>query len=99
MALFIPYKRDSETQPKCKYITPEGGGAFGLEELQKYVGGYIQVIPCTDGKTVMVMDEEGKFKEEYPRQKENKSANNCVTLFEGDYICGDVIICSNEEVV
>ena len=40
-------------------IGPENGTDFQLAELQRIVGGYIEIVPTTDGR-VMVLNEEGK---------------------------------------
>jgi hypothetical protein len=45
-------------QPKT--LNPENGTTFTLEELQKAVGGYIEVIHLADGR-VMVLNEEGRL--------------------------------------
>ena len=68
-----------------------------LEQLQKLVGGYIQVIELHSQKKQMIINEEGKlmdlprndtatkiFHEEYPH------------LTEYDYICGDALILSGK---
>ena len=71
-------------------VQPLNGDKFTLEELQRAVGGYIEIVPLTD-KTVMVVDEEGKLK--------GKEINVFATaLYQGlrkvnDYIVGDVIVC------
>lgn len=41
-------------------VTPQNGTDFQLEELQKIVGGYIEVLRLTDNE-IMVANEEGKF--------------------------------------
>lgn len=40
-------------------VTPENGEHFTLQELQKMVGGLIQVIPL--GLNLIVLNEEGKL--------------------------------------
>lgn len=78
-------------------ITPKNGKMFELEEAQKLVGGYIQIIPL-DRENVMVMDEEGKFKHNIANAKATRIAEQYNALFPGDYIVGDVIICKNDEI-
>ena len=78
-------------------ITPKNGKMFELEEAQKLVRGYIQIIPL-DGENVMVMDEEGKFKHNIANSTATRIAEQHNALLPGDYIVGDVIICKNDEI-
>jgi hypothetical protein len=41
-------------------VVPERGRYFTLEELQQYVGGWIEMIGLSDGRTI-VCNEEGKI--------------------------------------
>lgn len=44
-----------------KEIQPQNGTDFSLEELQKYVDGYIQVIPLRNQEDeILVINEDGK---------------------------------------
>lgn len=79
-------------------VTPNNGKTFSLEELQGFVGGYIELIKLHDGK-LMFLNEEGKLKDDL-KNKLNKTAT--LLLIDagglpGDYIVGDVIICNNKE--
>jgi hypothetical protein len=64
-----------------------------LEELQKLVGGYINVVESLDGEADIVLDEEGKLK--------GKEVNESATkLWLGDdkadwfdVLVGDVVVC------
>lgn len=78
-------------------ITPKNGKMFELEEAQKLVGGYIQIISLYGG-LVMIVDEEGKFKHNIANAKATRIAEQHNALFSGDYIVGDVIICKNDEI-
>lgn len=78
-------------------ITPKNGEMFELEEAQKLVRGYIQIIPL-DRDTVMIMDEEGKFKHNIANATATRIAEQHNALFPGDYIVGDVIICKSNEI-
>ena len=78
-------------KPKVKYIedTPPT-----LEEMQKYVGGYIQVVNAKNGDQI-VMDEEGKLRNKpinYEATKhwigENANAY--------DYVVRDAVILSGK---
>jgi len=72
-----------------KKILPANGEKFTLEELQKAVGGYIEIVTLTD-KTLMVLDEEGKLK----GKKMNLYATGLFRRLKQvqDYIVGDVMI-------
>ena len=86
----------SEQPGYAKTIHKHEGG-LTLEDLQKLVGGYIQLIELHSSKRQMIINEEGKlmglpfnetatkiFHDEYPH------------LTEYDVICGDAIILSKK---
>lgn len=82
-----------------KEIQPQNGTDFSLEELQKYVDGYIQVIPLRNQEDeILVINEDGK--ERYPT---NKAATGLAmkysAIFRWDWIDGDVVLCKNSEVL
>lgn len=66
-------------------ITPDNGKYFSLKELQKYVGGYIEMLLTNDDRT-MIINEEGKLK----NLEINNEANK---LIEEIVIVGDVVVC------
>ena len=70
---------------------------LSLENMQKIVGGYIEIITLKDHKTSMVLNEEGKITD--PPLPLNPRANKLAagSLFEGDYIAGNVIVCQPGE--
>lgn len=63
-----------------------------LASLQKAVGGYIQIIPTKDGRS-MVINEEGKLND----LPFNEKATNMAHLFTGDYVVGNVVVCDSNE--
>lgn len=79
------------------YITPKNGTDFELDELQKAVGGYIDIIRLRVNDLIMVINDEGKF-----TCGKNKAATEiacrCNAIFADDYVAGDVIICKDEMV-
>lgn len=77
-------------------VTPQNGTDFKLEELQKIVGGYIEVLRLTDNE-IMVANEEGKFCCAYNHEA-TQIAKEYETIYKNDYICGDVLICNDDEV-
>jgi hypothetical protein len=66
-------------------VAPKDGNKFTLEELQNYVGGYMEMITTKDGKK-MIMNEEGRIN----KLKINPQAS---ILTNGLTVVGDVIVC------
>lgn len=81
-----------------KTIQPQNGTDFSLEELQKYVDGYIEVVYLRNQEDeIMVINEDGK--ERYPtNQTATKLALKHQAIFPQDWIDGDVVLCKNSEV-
>ena len=71
-------------------VNPKNKKHFSLEELQKFVDGYIQLVNTTDGR-LMVVYEEGKLN----KLPENKIATE---LCRHSLIVGDVLVCKQNEV-
>ena len=74
-----------------KEISPKNGKDFQLEELQKIVEGYIEVLPIHDGE-IMIMNEEGKIN----GLPINKKATEIVSDIVCDVIVGNVLICNSK---
>lgn len=77
-----------------KNIEPASGEVFSLEELQKAVGGYIQIVPIISGEhsgRLMVVDEEGLV-------KANTQLNEEASKIAGQRIVGQVIIIDKEQI-
>lgn len=77
-------------------VQPKNGTDFQLEELQDYIGGYIEIVRL-NGDEIMVIDEEGKLK--------NLPFNVGATLvfnersgIMDDIIVGNALVCKTEEV-
>lgn len=76
-------------------VQPENGKDFKLEQLQKIVGGYIDMIGV-GGDGIMVFNDEGKLIE--------LPYNECATELlrkhynTDDFIVGDVLICKDNEI-
>jgi hypothetical protein len=75
-------------------VVPANGKDFQLEELQKMVGGYIEIVSAGKGK-IMVIDDEGKLK--------GKPVNDAATMIfmqagYYDTIVGDALVCDSEMV-
>lgn len=82
---------------RSSYIMPKNGTDFELDELQKAVGGLIDIIRLNENDLIMVINDEGKF-----TCGKNKAAteiaHRCNAIYADDYIAGDVIICEDEMV-
>jgi hypothetical protein len=76
-----------------KNVYPENNTDFSLKELQKYVGGSIQMVGTKDNR-IIVMNEEGKIKKLPP----NKRATKLYEYGEYDYIVGDVLIVQTNQI-
>lgn len=72
-------------------INPANGNFFELEEAQRYVDGYIEVVNLNDSQ-IMIVNEEGKFTKGC-----NQTATAIARLYNAiasnDYISGDAVIC------
>ena len=75
-------------------LTPQNKTDFQLTELQKIVGGLIQIVKTKDGRT-MVINEEGKINDLPINQK----ASELYQYNEFDFIAGDVLICNENEIL
>lgn len=78
-------------------VEPKNGTDFQLEEMQKIVGGYIQLFYLmNDEGEVIVMNEEGKFEGLPVNDKATELAESL--LYDGDFIVGDVLVCTNKQI-
>lgn len=81
---------------KPNIIAPQNGTDFTLEELQKAVDGYIEIVRLMND-LILVINDEGKF---------TKPVNQIATILAHmhkaigvtDCICGDVLVCPSEMV-
>jgi hypothetical protein len=69
-------------------VTPKNGKSFTLDEMQGFVGGYIEFV-CLDDTTVMCLNEEGKVSGLRLNREATRRAAHAIP---GDYIVGDVVI-------
>ena len=80
-------------------IQPQNGTDFSLEELQKYVGGYIQVISLRNQEDeILVLNEDGKNHHCPLNTTATELALFNRAIFHWDCIVGDVVLCKSEEV-
>jgi hypothetical protein len=74
-------------------VTPKNGKDFKLEEMQEFVGGYIQVVPLAKGRCIVV-DEEGRLK---GYQHNAKASQVTYGLVIGD-IVGNMLLLERGEI-
>lgn len=98
MATLYRYTEPDNAFATCEEETvePKNGTDFTLEELQGYVGGYIEIIHLNDGR-IMVINEEGKLLD----LPVNLLATVQYQLSFGpiDQIYGNALVCENKEVL
>lgn len=69
-------------------IKPMNGSDYSLQELQHYVGGYIETIRLGMGK-LLIVDEEGKIKNKLP----NRLATDWLIVHGiPDWVAGDAVL-------
>ena len=79
-------------------ITPKNGKKFELEELQEYVGGYIQVISLKNKHNqCMVVNENGKLYNLQHNTEASIIAHSEKAIFDTDFIVGDAVIVNYEQ--
>jgi len=64
-------------------VTPENGKAFSLDELQKFVGGYIEFVGTPMGDKSFIVNEEGLLM--------GLPVNEMVSSLAGRMIVGDAL--------
>ena len=76
-------------------VKPNNGRDFSLEELKKFVGGYIEIVYLDD--SLMVVNEEGKLM----GLELNMAATNLYGHYigVGEYIVGDALVCRQGEIL
>lgn len=78
-----------KTNGKVEEFNPANGKDFTLEELQKAVGGYIELFYLPEDE-VLVFDEEGMIK----KKLFNKKVSTIINL----PIVGDVVRCKRTQI-
>lgn len=77
-------------------VQPANGKSFSLQELQGFVGGYIEIVRCGRPEFaggLLVLDEEGKLK-----QKRLNLLATYAYAAPDDVIVGDALLCLDGEV-
>lgn len=75
-------------------VRPKNGTDYTLDELQEFVGGYIEVVRCKEEGMILVINEEGKFLD----LEWNTQASKIADIHFCDYIVGDALLCKSDEV-
>lgn len=87
----VIYKANGERET----VFPDNGKDFKLEQLQKIVGGYIEVVTLGNDE-LMILNERGKLmKLPYNRDATEIYQKAFQT---DDFIVGDVLICKDNEI-
>lgn len=77
-------------------VTPANGADYKLEELQRLVGGLIEIVTLTEN-TIMVVNEEGKGA--LPKNvRATVMAKALGAIFPEDYIAGNALMCPSDMV-
>lgn len=87
----ILYKADGDVERVC----PENDTDYQLNELQRFVGGYVEFCYGDDGR-MLVVDEEGKLKGKQINERATQWYRTHV--YRNDYIVGDALLCKKERV-
>ena len=74
-------------QGRAKEVMPANGTDFKLREVQKMVGGYVEVVYLRDGR-IMLVDEEGLLKQ--------LPINRAASLMAGRPIVGNALVMPND---
>jgi hypothetical protein len=74
-------------------MQPPKSGKFTLEEMQQFVGGYIQIFATVIPDMVLVTDEEGRLRD----KPVNENATTLYLHGRHDFIVGDVLFCTRKQ--
>ena len=78
-------------------VKPRYGKKFKLEELQKFVGGYIELVTLADRRQMFV-NEDGKYKADLERNAAATKLFHEAGGMPNDQIVGNAIVCWKKEV-
>lgn len=86
-----------KTDGSEEQVTPRDGKAFSLDELQTFVGGAIELIVLMNGED-MYINEDGKMLD-LPMNQRATLMGRAAGIADWDYILGNVIIISGDEIL
>ena len=75
-------------------VFPNNKRDFQLDELQKFVGGLVEIVRTKDNQ-IMIINEEGEIND----LPVNHKATEIYQYNEYDFIAGDVLICQENEIL
>ena len=78
-------------------VLPQNGTDYKLDELKKFVDGYIEIVNLSDGY-IMVFNKNGAFTKKQPNMPATITALIYHAIRTDRTIFGDVLICKKEEV-
>lgn len=87
-----------KTDGTCIGVQPKNGTDFQLEELQAFVGGYIEIVHSVYDQTIMVINEEGKINGLPENETATGEARRKGMIHWYDHIVGDVLYCKSKEI-
>lgn len=85
-----------ETNGNVSDTKPKNGTDYQLSELQKFVGGYIEIVRLNDSE-IMVVNDEGAFTKE-PNRLATIAALMYHAIRPNGIIFGDALVCKSSEV-
>src|SRR5262245_18141196 len=75
-----------------KQVSPQNGRNFTTDELQSYVGGWLDLLKLPSGDCLW-LDEEGKMKGK-PRNGRATTLGHACGIARSDFVVGDVLVTS-----
>lgn len=78
-------------------VSPKSGNLYALEELQGYVGGYIELINLPQNQ-FLVINEEGKLNNLPLNRKATSLARFCGAIARTDFIVGPALVIRQNEI-
>lgn len=85
-----------EVTGDIKPVQPTNGESFKLDEAQKMVGGYVEVIRLTNNQ-ILLINEEGKLEALGRNAYATQLALASRAIYPNDYIVGSVVLCNDQE--
>lgn len=87
-----------KTSGEVEVVLPQKDGGFSLEELREHIEcDWVEMIGLPDGRSMWI-DEHGKLKDGILNVTATAWARHNQFIFKNDYIMGNVLVCSPDEV-
>jgi hypothetical protein len=91
----MPFPTIIRTDGTSSFTQPEDDKKFSLKEMQKVVGGHIEIVHL-DKDMVMVLNEEGKLRN-LPLNTKATALFRLSHPGNGDFVVGDVLVCTPKQ--